>query len=108
MQVNQTLKYTQLLDVYGNMLTEKQHQILTDYLCFDNTLSEIANAHNTTRQAVNDIISRSFARLDELEEKLAFCKKLNEIKLSLTKLQSKRGNNELKQQIAQIIQTLED
>lgn len=107
MKVNDTLKYTKLLDIYGNALTKKQHSILTDYLCYDNTLSEIAQQHNTTRQAVKDIISRSLLKLDELEEQLAFCEKLGKIKLSLTQLQQKYETDDLKQKIAKIIQLLE-
>ena len=107
MKVNETLKYTKLLDVYGNALTEKQRSILNDYLCYDNTLSEIALQHNTTRQAVKDIISRSLLKLDELEGQLAFCEKLSKIKLSLTQLQQKYETDDLKQKIAKIIQLLE-
>ena len=107
MQVSDTVRYTQLLDVYGNVLTPKQRSILTDYLCFDNTLSEIAQTHKSSRQAVNDIISRTLVRLDELEQKLAFCKKLDETKSQLTQLQQKAEAKNLKQMIAKIINSLE-
>ena len=107
MQVSDAVKYAKLLDVYGNLLTSKQCLILTDYLCYDNTLTEIAQSHKTTRQAVKDIISRSLSRLDELEQKLQFCKKLNSIQSGLTDLQKKYDIDDLKQKIAKIIQTLE-
>lgn len=107
MQVSDTVRYTQLLDVYGNVLTQKQRSILTDYLCFDNTLSEIAEAHNTTRQAINDIISRSVSRLDEFEQKLGFCDKLEKLKTDLKNFEQSCKLDDLKQKIAQIINTLE-
>ncbi len=107
MQVNKAVYYTKLLDIYGNMLTPKQHAILTDYLCFDNTLSEIAQAYKTTRQAVKDIINRTCLKLDEYEQKLGYCAKTQELLTGLKQLLTKDINNEVKSQIEQIIKSVE-
>ena len=108
MDVKNTVRYTKLLDVYGALLTNKQCSILTDYLCYNNTLSEIAQTHNTTRQAVNDIIIRSVAKLDELENKLGFCKKLEEIKLGLKECEKELKHSELKQKMDNILKIMEE
>lgn len=108
MDVENTVRYTKLLDVYGALLTNKQRSILTDYLCYNNTLSEIAQTHKTTRQAVNDIIVRSIAKLDELETKLEFCKKLEEIKISLKEWQKELEHSKLKQKMDNILKIMEE
>lgn len=107
MQVGQAVRYAQLLDTYGNILTPKQRAIFTDYLCFDNTLSEIAQTHNTTRQAVKDIVDRTCARLDELENSLHFCEKWSCVLSDLRCLCDNVQNANTKQKIADIIKFME-
>ena len=107
MQVNKTVYYTKLLDIYGNMLTPKQHAILTDYLCFDNTLSEIAQAHKTTRQAVKDIINRTCLKLDEFEQKLHYSAKTQQLLVDLKQILAKDISKEVKAKIEQIIKSME-
>lgn len=107
MQVQKAVYYTRLLDIYGNILTSKQQAILTDYLCFDNTLSEIATAHKTTRQAVKDIIDRTCARLDELEDKLHFAKKTQDVLDCLRKLSNTKLSDTALRNIQNIIKSME-
>ena len=107
MQVQKAVYYTKLLDIYGNILTAKQQSILTDYLCYDNTLSEIATAHNTTRQAVKDIIDRTCARLDDFEEKLHFCQKTQKVLDALRKLSNNKIDSDTQRNIQTIIKLME-
>ena len=107
MQVQEAVYYTKLLDIYGNILTAKQQSILTDYLCYDNTLSEIASAHNTTRQAVKDIIDRTCAKLDELEAKLHFCQKTQKVLDNLRKLTANITDSDTQRSINLIIKSME-
>ncbi|MBR7091062.1 MAG: DNA-binding protein [Clostridia bacterium] len=76
MNVDTMVRLGALLDVYGGMLTTRQRDILKCYLCNDEGLSEIADAFHTSRQAVMDIVKRAIARLEDLEAKLQFSKKL--------------------------------
>ena len=69
------VKISMLCEIYGNMLTEKQLEILTDYYNNDLSLSEIAENNQITRQAVRDIIKKGENKLFELEEKLLFMEK---------------------------------
>ncbi len=61
-----------LLDHYGAMLTEHQREIVTCYYFDDLSLAEIAENEGITRQAVRDIIKRSILQLEDMEHKLGF------------------------------------
>ncbi len=76
MKVNDVVRLSKMLDVYGGLLTTKQREILNDYLNYDEGLSEIADAGSTTRQAVLDIVRRASANLEEYESKLGLVNKL--------------------------------
>lgn len=68
------LYVSELLDRYGNLLTEKQQRILDGYYNNDLSLSEIAENEGITRQGVGDFVKRSEAQLFEFEQKLGLCK----------------------------------
>lgn len=59
-----------LLDFYGEMLTEKQRDVIDLYYNQDLSLSEIAEHEGITRQGVRDSIKRGEVFLFELEDKL--------------------------------------
>lgn len=59
-----------LLDFYGNLLTEKQREIMRLYIECDTGLSEIASIIGSTRQAVYDTIKVAEKSLNEFEAKL--------------------------------------
>lgn len=59
-----------LLDFYGDMLTEKQRDVIDLYYNQDLSLSEIAEHEGITRQGVRDSIKRGEVYLFELEDKL--------------------------------------
>lgn len=86
MNLEDNLKFSLLTEFYGNLLTEKQRSILTDY--FDNNISvsEIAKMNNTTRQAVNDIIQRTSKVLLDYEDKLRLLNKFNLIKADVKEI----------------------
>ena len=93
-KVEKNVKISMLLDIYGNLLTEKQNELLDDYYNNDLSLSEIAENENITRQAVRDIIKKGERKLFEYEEKLLFMRKtinqekqIQHILLNLNKIQ---------------------
>lgn len=76
-----------LLDFYGGLLTEKQHQIMSYHYEEDMSLSEISEIYEISRQAVHDIIKRSEKILLDFERELGLVKRhlaLNE-KLKVVK-----------------------
>ena len=91
-------KFTVLLDVYGNILTEKERAMLDYYYNDDLSLREISDNENAerrerrsaggqplrendtiTRQGVRDTIKRAEAKLLSLEEKLGLVRKRSEM-----------------------------
>ena len=64
-----------LLDFYGEMLTEKQREVVDFYYNEDLSLAEIAEHTGITRQGVRDSIKRGEGTLFMLEEKLGLAQK---------------------------------
>ena len=48
-----------LYDFYGELLTEHQKNIFEEVVFDDLSLAEVAEAHNTSRQAVHDMVRRT-------------------------------------------------
>lgn len=69
-----------LLEIYGNLLTEKQKEYMNYYYNEDLSLSEIAENDGITRQAVMRILQKSSKKLEEYEQKLQIMEKQKQIK----------------------------
>lgn len=66
------LEISFLLDFYGDVLTEKQRDVMEQYYNDDLSLAEVADNFGITRQGVRDAIKRGEAILLDLEEKVGF------------------------------------
>lgn len=77
--MSKDLNVALLLDFYGEMLTDKQRDVIELYYDEDLSLSEIAETSKITRQGVRDSIKRGEQTLYDLEEKLGLVKKFLEI-----------------------------
>ena len=64
------LVYTELLDIYKGLLTDKQVEAMEYYYDSDYSLGEISELMDISRQGVRDFIKRGEAILDEMESKL--------------------------------------
>ena len=93
MDINKNMRISLLLEIYGNLLTTKQRQILTDFYDNNMSLGEIAENTSTSRQAVNDIIKRSQKILENYESKLMLLEKFNKIKSDITSIKNIVVNN---------------
>ncbi len=69
-----------LLDFYGQLLTERQYEILDLHYNNDYTLSEIAEQLNISRQGVYDNEKRGRAVLNDYENKLGLLSKFSQQK----------------------------
>ena len=56
MNITQQFNSSMLFEFYGNLLTDKQKNMLTDFLDNNLSLTEIAESYGVTRQAANDLI----------------------------------------------------
>lgn len=100
--MERNVKISILCQLYGKLLSEKQLEFIDDYYNNDLSLSEIAENHGITRQAVRDMLKKGEKKLFEYEEKLLFMKrmlnqekKIEEILLELTKIQKDYTDNEV-------------
>lgn len=73
------VSFITLWDVYRGLLTPTQQEITDLYFNLDLTLSEIADEKGITRQAVSECLKTCKKQLEEYEEKLQICKKLQDI-----------------------------
>lgn len=77
------LKISYLLDFYGDMLTEKQREVIDAYYNEDLSLAEIAEEWSITRQGVRDAIKRAEQQLTEMEERLGLARRFQGIQGAL-------------------------
>lgn len=75
MELEKTKRVNDLIDLYGNLLTANQLNILELYYMEDLSLKEIAEELNVSRNAVHDSLKRSLITLEDYEEKLNLLEK---------------------------------
>ena len=80
------LKISFLLDFYGEMLTQKQREVIEYYYNDDLSLAEIADNEGITRQGVRDSIKRGEAVLLEMEERLGLAKRFRKMQDSIERI----------------------
>jgi len=102
-----------LFDFYGELLTEKQKQILDYYYNDDYSLAEIAGVMSVTRQGIFDVIKRSKAMMEAYEEKLGLVEKflrsqklLEEIQKDLVGLTEGIKDLKLQSELTAVIEKL--
>lgn len=88
MDIIKTQRVNSLLDIYGNILTDKQKEIMEMYFHYDLSLAEISENLNVSRNAVHDLIKRTTKSLENYEKKLMFLQKKEKV-LALEELNKK-------------------
>ncbi|MDD3383466.1 MAG: sigma factor-like helix-turn-helix DNA-binding protein [Bacilli bacterium] len=79
MNIIETEKINQLLDIYQDLLTPYQRKIMTDYFQEDLSLKEIAENNNISRNAVFSLIKRVEKIIKNYENKLHLLEKQEKI-----------------------------
>ena len=64
------LRVVEYLDLYGEILEERQRQIVDMYFNDDYSLAEISEITGITRQGVSESVRKSVKKLHEIDEKL--------------------------------------
>lgn len=102
-----------LFDFYGELLTQKQKQILGYYYDEDYSLAEIAEVMSVTRQGIFDVIKRSKAMMEVYEEKLGLIDKflksqilLDEIQKDLLSLADSEADEKQKSELMMVVEKL--
>lgn len=98
MELEKTKRVNDLIDLYGNLLTNNQLNILELYYMEDLSLKEIAEELNISRNAVHDSLKRSLAVLEDYEEKLRLIEK-DAVKNELLEKFEKLSKEEIKEYI---------
>lgn len=88
--MDNVLKYTELFDYYGNLLTEKEKIYFKDYYFENFSLSEIAENNGISRNAIHKQIKSAEQKLEEYEEKLNMIKRDQKIKNLLNEIKDER------------------
>lgn len=80
--VGKNMEVALLLDFYGDMLTEKQRDVMELYYNHDLSLAEIAENDGITRQGVRDSIKRAETQLLDMEDRLGLNKRFRDMQES--------------------------
>lgn len=78
--IEKKIKIGNLFDFYGELLTDKQKDIVELFCLQDFTFGEISEELSVTRQAVFDTMKRVEVILDNYENKLGLLEKFNQNK----------------------------
>ncbi|MBP8856194.1 MAG: DNA-binding protein [Oscillospiraceae bacterium] len=81
------LELSFLLDFYGDVLTEKQREVMQQYYNDDLSLAEIAENFSITRQGVRDSIKRGEGTILELEQKIGFARRYRAVQEGVAQLE---------------------
>ena len=89
MDIDRRIEIAILVKYYGNLLTNKQREIINMYV--DNNLSfhEVSVELNISRQEVKDALDKAVSTMENYENKLKFIARDNKIKDVLNELDEK-------------------
>ena len=98
MKIEENVLLGSLLDIYGELLSEKQKNMLDAYVNQDMSLAEIAEDEGISRTAVLDSINLAKNKLFKFEEKLKF----NKFKTSVNQILN--SGKDIKSEIAKLME----
>ncbi|MDO5695142.1 MAG: sigma factor-like helix-turn-helix DNA-binding protein [Eubacteriales bacterium] len=75
-----------LFDFYGDLLTETQRAVFSEYVNEDFTITEIAQRRGVSRQSIHEALKRTEAVLTGYEETLGLIAKFTDAKVKLEAL----------------------
>ncbi|MGD6832695.1 putative DNA-binding protein [Sutcliffiella halmapala] len=105
--LEKTTRMNYLYDFYQSLLTPKQRSYMALYYLEDNSLGEIAEEYNISRQAVYDNIKRTEQMLEQYEEKLLLFQKFQERQELINQLKGTLLTNPSKEELITFIESLE-
>lgn len=97
--LNNIFEISMLYDFYGDLLSQRQKEILGLYYSENYSLGEIAGEYGLTRQGIHETIKRGERKLRDYEKKLKLISKYES---------DERVINNLKDELEQLISMLGD
>ena len=99
MKIEEMVVFAELFDIYGKLLSKKQFELLSEFLNFNLSESELAEMFGSSRQSVHDAISKAKKQLIEFEESCGILKTKNQCKEKLINLRSVLNENKKAQSL---------
>ena len=94
-KIKKTVRYNSLLHIYGSLLSKTQYAFADAYFSYDLSLSEIAEAHDVSRSAVEDAIKKALKKLDEYEKNLKVLENNEQILSFIEKAKDLEGTEKI-------------
>ena len=94
-KIKKTVRYNSLLHIYGSLLSKTQYAFADAYFSYDLSLSEIAEAHDVSRSAVEDAIKKALKKLDEYEKNLKVLENNEQILSLIEKAKDLEGTEKI-------------
>ena len=94
-KIKKTVRYNSLLHIYGGLLSKTQYAFADAYFSYDLSLSEIAEAHDVSRAAVEDAIKKALKKLDEYEKNLKVLENNEQILSLIEKAKNLEGTEKI-------------
>ena len=105
MQIEELNSFVVLFDIYGNLLSKKQFELMNEFLNFNLSESELAESSNSSRQAVHDAIKKAKKQLLDFESKCKVYEERQNLKSKLSQLKISLDQNNQKV-VDDILETL--
>ena len=106
MTLDETILFSSLYNIYGELLTQKQQQIFESYVFNNFSLAEIAENFNISRQAVLDCVNKSCNQLNKYEKTLGVLKNNTNVKTVLENVLNVVNDKKLLEQINNLLNNL--
>jgi len=68
MRLEDIERYNRLLEIYGGLLSDKARDLLTDYIRYGLSITEIADLRKVSKQSVSLTLRRALKKLNTLEK----------------------------------------
>lgn len=91
-----------LLSIYGELLTNTQKDILSDYYNLNLSITEISEERNISRSAVEDALKKGVKKLLSLENTLNLQEKREKTNNLLTLLENEKSEEKRKELITSL------
>ncbi len=96
-----------LLNIYGELLTNTQKEILSDYYELNLSISEISENRNISRAAVEDALKKGNKKIENFENTLQISYKNKKVLDLLNQLEDESNENKRLQLIDEIRKVIE-